>query len=55
MTCHYDVAEWLEPDWVLDMATCELTAEASSATADRARNPSLPAWLLGNCLSVITI
>jgi len=21
VTCHYDVAEWLEPDWVLDMAT----------------------------------
>jgi GNAT superfamily N-acetyltransferase len=25
VTCHYDVAEWLEPDWVLDMATCELS------------------------------
>ena len=24
VTCHYDVADWLEPDWVLDMATCEL-------------------------------
>ena len=24
VTCHYDVAEWLEPDWVVDMAdrTC---------------------------------
>ncbi|MBN2293670.1 MAG: hypothetical protein JXM70_14670 [Pirellulales bacterium] len=21
VTCHYDVAEWLEPDWTLDMAT----------------------------------
>ncbi len=21
VTCHYDVLEWLEPDWVLDMAT----------------------------------
>jgi len=21
VTCHYDVAEWLEPDWVLDMAS----------------------------------
>ncbi len=20
-TCHYDVAEWLQPDWVIDMAT----------------------------------
>lgn len=24
VTCHYDVAEWLEPDWVLDMATSQL-------------------------------
>ena len=25
VTCHYDVAEWLEPDWVLDMAQGTLT------------------------------
>lgn len=25
VTCHYDVAEWLEPDWVLDMADRTLT------------------------------
>lgn len=25
VTCHYDVAEWLQPDWILDMATGELT------------------------------
>lgn len=25
VTCHYDVAEWLEPDWVLDMATGSLS------------------------------
>lgn len=24
VTCHYDVAEWLEPDWILDMATGQL-------------------------------
>lgn len=24
VTCHYDVLEWLEPDWVLDMASCQL-------------------------------
>ncbi len=24
VTCHYDVAEWLEADWVLDMATSRL-------------------------------
>jgi GNAT superfamily N-acetyltransferase len=25
VTCHYDVLQWLEPDWVLDMATGKLT------------------------------
>lgn len=25
VTCHYDVAEWLEADWVLDMATGKLS------------------------------
>jgi ABC-type Mn2+/Zn2+ transport system ATPase subunit len=24
VTCHYDVLDWLEPDWVLDMATQQL-------------------------------
>jgi GNAT superfamily N-acetyltransferase len=24
VSCHYDVADWLEPDWIVDMATCEL-------------------------------
>jgi GNAT superfamily N-acetyltransferase len=23
VTCHYDVADWIEPDWVIDMAACE--------------------------------
>lgn len=34
VTCHYDVAEWLEPDWVLDMATCRLERR-------RLRRPSI--------------
>ena len=25
VTCHYDVIDWLQPDWVLDMATCSFT------------------------------
>jgi GNAT superfamily N-acetyltransferase len=24
VTCHYDVAPWLSPDWILDMASCTL-------------------------------
>jgi GNAT superfamily N-acetyltransferase len=31
VTCHYDVAEWLEPDWVLDMATNQLVRSAPGA------------------------
>ena len=23
VTCHYDVTEWLQPDWIIDMATSE--------------------------------
>jgi len=25
VTCHYDVADWLQPDWVIDMATATFT------------------------------
>jgi len=25
VTCHYDVVEWLEPDWVVDMSTLSLS------------------------------
>jgi GNAT superfamily N-acetyltransferase len=25
VTCHYDVIDWLQPDWVLEMPTAELT------------------------------
>jgi GNAT superfamily N-acetyltransferase len=25
VTCHYDVAEWLQPDWMVDLARGELT------------------------------
>jgi GNAT superfamily N-acetyltransferase len=40
VTCHYDVAEWLEPDWVLDMATSQLERPALSvAEGRRLRRP----------------
>ena len=32
ISCHYDIAPWLEPDWVLDMQTGTLHQEAASAT-----------------------
>jgi len=34
VTCHYDVAEWLAPDWIVDMASGELTRR-------RLRRPSI--------------
>jgi len=33
--CHYDVIDWLQPDWVLDMATCSFTRRSLQ------RRPSL--------------
>lgn len=35
VTCHYDVAEWLEPDWVIDMASRRLARGSL-------RRPSIP-------------
>jgi predicted ABC-type transport system involved in lysophospholipase L1 biosynthesis ATPase subunit len=34
VTCHYDVAEWLEPDWIIDMAT-------GSVAGRRLRRPGI--------------
>jgi GNAT superfamily N-acetyltransferase len=33
VTCHYDVAEWLEPDWVLDMATRQMFKRPKKETS----------------------
>jgi GNAT superfamily N-acetyltransferase len=41
VTCHYDVAEWLEPDWVLDMANCELTRTTPGIAGGRFRRPPI--------------
>lgn len=39
VTCHYDIIEWLQPDWVLDMAT--RTVEVR----ERRRRPSIEVTL----------
>jgi hypothetical protein len=39
VTCHYDVADWLEPDWVLDMATCQIMRSAPGTAGGRFRRP----------------
>ena len=41
VTCHYDVAEWLEPDWVLDMATSQLERSAPGSAGGRFRRPPI--------------
>jgi GNAT superfamily N-acetyltransferase len=41
VTCHYDVAEWLEPDWVLDMSTCELIRSAPGLAGGRFCRPAI--------------
>jgi GNAT superfamily N-acetyltransferase len=41
VTCHYDVADWLEPDWVLDMATGQLERTAPGSAGGRFRRPTI--------------
>ncbi len=41
VTCHYDVADWLEPDWIVDMATRELTRTAPGSAGGRFRRPTI--------------
>ena len=35
VTCHYDILDWLEPDWVLDTATGEIVLAAPACGAQR--------------------
>ncbi|HVT27431.1 MAG TPA: ABC transporter ATP-binding protein [Lacipirellulaceae bacterium] len=41
VTCHYDVAAWLEPDWILDMATCQLARSAPGSAGGSFRRPPI--------------
>lgn len=44
VTCHYDVLDWLQPDWVLDMADRRLTFSPDSPlTAEELARGALPA------------
>ena len=36
VTCHYDVTEWLAPDWVIDMATATFARRRLRRPRDRA-------------------
>lgn len=56
LACHYDIIEWLQPDWVFDTATGELKKKANSP-ADQPSNFKLgrSTNLTGSILSSITI
>jgi hypothetical protein len=41
VTCHYDVAAWLAPDWIVDMATCDLLRTAPGFAGGRFRRPDI--------------
>jgi GNAT superfamily N-acetyltransferase len=41
VTCHYDVAEWLAPDWVLDMATSQLARSSPGSAGGLFRRPTI--------------
>src|SRR5262249_7692329 len=45
VTCHYDIAEWLEPDWVLDMGGAQEERE-KGGKGERERSSVSPSPLL---------
>lgn len=54
VTCHYDIIEWLEPDWIFCTDTMAFTKKKSSAR----RSPylsTLAPGVYGPCLANITI
>jgi ABC-type ATPase with predicted acetyltransferase domain len=46
LSCHYDIVEWLQPDWVLDTGTGELKKD-SSLSQDRSSS-----WKLGRSIKL---
>jgi ABC-type ATPase with predicted acetyltransferase domain len=47
LACHYDIIEWLQPDWVFDTGTGELKKGASSGQDQRS------SWKFGRSTQVI--
>ncbi len=56
LACHYDIVEWLQPDWVFDTGTGELK-KADSSSQDRSSSWKLgrSTQVIGNILSSIII
>jgi len=47
LACHYDIIEWLQPDWVFDTGTGELKKDSSSSKDQSS------SWKLGRSTAVI--
>lgn len=56
LACHYDIIDWLQPDWVFDTGTGELK-KATNSGADQASSWKLgrSTQVIGDILSRITI
>lgn len=56
LACHYDIIEWLQPDWVFDTGTGELK-KAHNSSQDQALSWKLgrSTQVIGNTLNRITI
>lgn len=56
LACHYDIVEWLQPDWVFDTGTGELKKDASSGQGQRSSwKFGRSTQVTGDTLSRITI
>jgi ABC-type ATPase with predicted acetyltransferase domain len=59
LSCHYDILDWVEPDWVFDTGKGELTKKARAAAHGNAPESSWKSGrstpVIGPCLSRIII
>ena len=56
LSCHYDIVEWLQPDWVYDVNTKVLKKKLKSGNAQTSSLKfGRSTELTGNCLKSITI
>lgn len=54
-TCHQDILDWLEPDWVIDTDTGELLNGFFLSVHQSLSKYIAQAMIVGKCLSTITI
>lgn len=56
LSCHYDIIEWLQPDWVYDVNTKVLKKKLKSGKDQKSKSIfGRSTELIGSCLRIITI